>query len=84
MNRFIDRLKIFFLVVFAILTVGVWTVHIFWVWPGQRCEAKNMWWDWRTRVCALPVPLQAFTGRKTGEPREIVPAPQPVTPRPDA
>ena len=82
MNRLIDRMKIYFLVVFAVLTVAVWVTHIFWIWPGQRCEAKGMWWDWRTRICAMPVPLQVFTGRAAGEPRDIVPAPKPIAPQP--
>lgn len=82
MNRLIDQLKIVFLGIFAVLCVAVWTLHLVWIWPAKRCEAKGMWWDWRTRICALPVPLEVFTHRKTGE-AVIVPAPQPIAPQPD-
>ncbi len=82
MNSFIDRIKIVFVVIFSVCCVAVWTLHLVWIWPGKRCEARNMWWDWRTRVCALPVPLHVFTGRTPAEPTDIVPAPQPVAPKP--
>lgn len=82
MNRLINRLKIYFVVVFAVLTAAVWAAQLIWVLPGKRCEAKGMWWDWRTRICALPVPLHMLTGRQAGEPPEIVPAPQPIAPQP--
>jgi hypothetical protein len=74
MNRFIDRLKIYFVAFFALAAVMVWGAHLIWIWPGKRCEANSMWWDWRTRTCAMPVPLHVFTGRNPdGTPREIVP-----------
>jgi hypothetical protein len=82
MNRLIDRLKIYFVVFFAICCVAVWTTYLIWVWPGQRCEAKGMWWDWRTRTCAMPVPLHVFTGRTPQGPTDIAPAPQPIKPQP--
>jgi hypothetical protein len=71
MDRFINRLKLVFIGVFAVAGVLVWTYHLVWVWPGQRCEAHGGWWDWHTRACATPVPLSMFTG-KPGE-RRIVP-----------
>jgi hypothetical protein len=74
MNRILGRLKIAFVAFFAICCVAVWSIHLIFVWPGQRCEANEMWWDWRTRTCAMPVPLHMFTGRNPdGTPREIVP-----------
>jgi len=74
MNRFLGRLKFYFVGFFAICCAAVWTIHLVWVWPGQRCEVNEMWWDWRTRTCALPVPLHLITGRNPdGTPREIVP-----------
>lgn len=94
MNSFIDRLKIYFVAFFALAMVAVWASHLIWVWPGKRCEAKEMWWDWRTRTCAMPVPLHVFTGRNPdGTPREIAPetpgastsqAPAPQTPATEA
>lgn len=63
MNRFLTRLKIIFLAVFAVSCVAVLVYHVFWVWPGKRCELKGNWWDPRTRTCAVPVPLYMITGR---------------------
>jgi hypothetical protein len=83
MNRTIERLKLAFLVIFAVCCVAIWTAHLMFIWPGQRCEAKGMWWDWRERTCALPVPLQVFTGRSPDQIEAIVPAPQPIAPRAD-
>jgi hypothetical protein len=72
MNRFINRLKIAFIAIFAVSGVAIWSYHLVWVWPGQKCEAHGWWWDWRTRTCAMPVPLSVFTG-KAGAPKQIVP-----------
>jgi len=63
MNRTIDRLKLIFLGLFAILSVGALVYHVFWVWPGQKCEAAGDWWDWRSRTCARPVLISDITGR---------------------
>ena len=63
MNRTIDRLKLIFLAVFAISSVGAFVYHIGWVWPGQKCEAAGDWWDWRSRTCARPVLISDITGR---------------------
>ena len=81
MNRIIERLKIIFVVIFAVCCVAVWTIHLGWIWPGKRCEAKGMWWDWRERTCALPVPLHVITGRAPGQVEKIVPQAQPIAPR---
>ncbi len=67
MNRLIDRMKIFFVVVFGIACVAVWTLHLVWIWPGQRCEARGWWWDWRKRVCALGYLREPYAdGEKIG------------------
>ena len=63
MNRTIDRLKLIFLAVFAILSAGAFVYHIGWVWPGQKCEANGDWWDWRSRTCAKPILISDITGR---------------------
>ncbi|MDG2519960.1 hypothetical protein P7B02_00295 [Caulobacter segnis] len=63
MNRFLTRLKIIFLVIFAVSCAAVLVYHVFWVWPGKRCELKGNWWDPATRTCAVPVPLYMITGR---------------------
>ena len=63
MNRTIDRLKLMFLGLFAILSAGALAYHVFWVWPGQKCEAAGDWWDWRSRTCARPILISDITGR---------------------
>jgi hypothetical protein len=67
MNRFIDRLKLFFLGVFAISCIGVWAYQLLWVAPEKRCEAHGDWWDPHTRVCATPIYLPNLTGRPAGK-----------------
>ena len=73
MNPTIDRLKLIFLVIFAICCVGIWTYQALYVWPRNKCEAMGDWWDWRDRVCAVPMPIWRFTGR--GIPQPETPAP---------
>jgi hypothetical protein len=67
MYKLIDRLKLIFLAVFAIASVGSLTFHAMWIWPEKRCEAKGDWWDWRTRSCAHPVLISDITGRTIPE-----------------
>ena len=83
MNKIFTRTKLVFLGLFAVAVVAIWGYQYFYVWPGQRCEARGWWWDWRTRICALPVPLEVLTGRKAGEVEKIVPQPQKIPPRPE-
>jgi|GEM_PF-4536010 hypothetical protein len=66
MNRLIDRLKLFFLGVFAISCVAVWAYQILWVAPAKRCESHGAWWDPSSRVCATPIYLPNLTGRPAG------------------
>jgi len=68
MNPTIDRLKLIFLVIFAICCVGIWTYQALYVWPRNKCEAMGDWWDWRDRVCAVPMPIWRFTGRGIPQP----------------
>ena len=68
MNRFIDRLKIAFVVIFAVLTAAAWSYQLFWRIPQQKCEARGAWWDWRDRTCAIPIPLSTLTGRFPARP----------------
>ena len=59
----IDRLKVIFLVIFAVACAITWTYHFVYVWPRNQCEEKGDWWDSRDRVCAVPMPIWSFTGR---------------------
>ena len=90
MNRKIDRLKLILLGLLAIMSAGALVYHVFWVWPGQKCEAAGDWWDWRSRTCARPVLISDITGRPIVDKasreaakadaakRETAPAPKPV------
>ena len=66
MNRLIDQLKLFFLGLFAISCVAVWTYELLWAAPRKACEAHGNWWDPFSRVCATPIYLPNLTGRPIG------------------
>ncbi|HVY35610.1 MAG TPA: hypothetical protein VG960_14445 [Caulobacteraceae bacterium] len=66
MNRLIDRLKLFFLGLFAIACVVVWAYQLLWVAPMKACESHGNWWDPFSRVCATPLYLPNLTGRPAG------------------
>lgn len=70
MNLTINRLKWIFLGLFAVACAGIWIYHLLWVWPGDRCEAAERWWDGATRTCAQPIYIPDITGRQPGESRE--------------
>lgn len=63
MNPSIERIKLIFIGVFAVINVAilVWTVG--WAWPQEKCEGIHKWWDGSTRVCAQPVLTSDITGR---------------------
>lgn len=78
MNRTIDRVKLIFLVIFAVSCVIIWSYQALYVWPRNKCEKMGDWWDWRDRVCAVPMPIWRFTGR--GGPQPETPPPPPAAP----
>ena len=63
MNRTIDRLKIIFLVIFAVANVGILVWEFGWELPAQKCSESHKWWDGYQRVCATPVLTSDITGR---------------------
>ncbi len=70
MNPTINRLKILFLILFAVGAVGIWSYQIFYVWPAQKCDERQGWWDRRNRVCAAPIFIPSLTGRPAGVSRK--------------
>lgn len=70
MNVTINRLKVVFLIIFAVGCVSLWAYQIFWVWPAKRCDESGAWWDWSTRVCAQPIYIPSLTGRPEGMSRK--------------
>jgi len=63
MNPTINRLKILFLILFAIGAVAIWGYQIFYVWPAQKCDDRQGWWDRKGRICAAPIYIPSITGR---------------------
>ena len=63
MNPTIERLKLVFLAVFALLIVGVVVWQVGWAMPRKDCESQRKWWDHSQRVCAQPVLISDITGR---------------------
>ena len=70
MSLTLTRLKWIFLGLFAVSCAAIWAYHLFWVWPGDRCERAERWWDGSTRTCAQPIYIPDITGRQPGESRE--------------
>lgn len=66
MNPTINRLKLVFLVLFAIGTVAIWGYQFFYVFPAQKCDDRSGWWDRKGRICATPLYIPSITGRPKG------------------
>lgn len=70
MNPTINRLKLFFLVLFAVATAGIWAYQIFYVFPARTCDEREGWWDRKGRICATPIYVPSITGRPKGMSRK--------------
>ena len=77
MNRTIDRVKVLFLGLFLIGSLGMFGYQFYVVWPAQNCEADGGWWDSRDHLCASPMPIWRITGRL---PATVVAAESPKAP----
>jgi len=88
MNRTIDRLKVIFLVVFAVANVGIVVWEFGWELPAQKCSEAHKWWDGYSRVCATPVLTSDITGRMItdaaarAEALKAIGRPVPASPKP--
>ena len=69
MDRLLNRLKIFFLVLFGVGAAGIGAYQWFWVRPAKACAAQEAWWHDGSRTCAHPVFLSDITGRPVGTKR---------------
>ena len=69
MNKTIDRLKIIFLVIFAVANVGILVWTLGWAIPEETCVGARKWWDGYSRVCAQPVLTSDITGRMITDPK---------------
>ncbi|ATQ44324.1 hypothetical protein [Caulobacter mirabilis] len=70
MNRTIDRLKIVFLIIFAVACAALWAYQLLYVLPAKNCEAQKMWWDAGRRICAQPLYIPDITRRPAGMSRK--------------
>ena len=68
MNRFINRLMLYFVGAFGIAVVAIIVYAVFWQQPEQRCELRGNWWDPSDRVCAKPIFIPNLTHRPIGSP----------------
>jgi hypothetical protein len=68
MNPTIDRLKVIFLVIFAVANVGIVVWEVGWAMPQQKCSEAHKWWDGYARVCATPILTSDITGRMITDP----------------
>jgi hypothetical protein len=70
MNPAIERLKLIFLGIFAVINVGLLIWQFGWAAPQQKCEAEHRWWDGGlSRVCAQPILISDITGRIIADPK---------------
>jgi hypothetical protein len=78
MNPTIERVKLLFVGLFAVIVVGILVWQVGWIWPEQRCEKAHKWWDSGQRVCATPVLISDITGRPITDARAKVAAMQAI------
>jgi hypothetical protein len=78
MKSRIHPIMLTYLGVFLTACAAIFVYHYFFIWPQQTCEAHGDWWDERDRVCAVPMPIWAFTPRMPGEARPETPVAAPV------
>jgi hypothetical protein len=69
MNPTLERLKLIFLGLFAVLTAAMMIWQVGWIWPRQACEKEHKWWDDSKRACAQPVLISDITGRVIADPQ---------------
>jgi hypothetical protein len=63
MPTLINRLKIYFICTFALLTAGMLIYQYVWLEPQKRCEAGHNWWDSESRKCGTVVFVPDLTGK---------------------
>ena len=68
-NWNITRLKIGFVVLFAVACAGVWAYHALYVWPRDSCAQRHGVWDGGKRQCAFPPSARCEAGGGWWEPK---------------
>jgi hypothetical protein len=76
MQRTIFRIKLIFLAIFVVATLGVWAYHGLYVWPRDKCEKGGGWFDPKSRQCGHVVYIPDITGRylRNGREEKVDPA----------
>ena len=74
MNRWINNTRLIILAI-ALCAVAftVW-YDARYVWPIQKCERGQAWWDPKDRQCLDPIPIWKITGRALPAPPVSSPA----------
>lgn len=64
MKSRIPQVQIAFVALLAISGIGIVGYQAYFIWPVDKCENHGDWWDPKDRVCAVPMPISQFTGRR--------------------
>jgi hypothetical protein len=75
MQRTLNRAKYLFFGLFLIASAGTFGYHVWFVWPRDKCEANDGWWDPKDHLCANPMPIWRITGRLPAPPAPAAEAP---------
>ena len=63
MHRTVTRIKLIFLAIFVVASIGVWAYHGLYAWPRDKCETGGGWYDPMSRQCGRVVYIPDITGR---------------------
>ncbi len=63
MNPTIERVKLVFVGIFAVVNVAILVWTLGWAVPEKQCVESHKWWDRDTRACAQPILTSDITGR---------------------
>ena len=76
MDRTVLRIKLIFLAIFVVASLGVWAYHGFYVWPRDKCEKAGGWYDPQSGQCGRVVYIPDVTGRyvRNGRQEKVDPA----------
>ncbi len=66
MNTAISKMKYALLGLFAVASLTAVGYEWWFVWPAEKCEEKQAWWDPKDHQCLTPLPIWNWTKRKPG------------------
>jgi len=61
MERWYTTAKLTVLALFVLAMGGAIGYQVLYVWPEQKCDRENLWWDPQDRQCLTPIPISRFT-----------------------